>query len=43
MYVIPVRSQPLSFLTCSALQKEKEDLDDVSNELELADDEAMIP
>jgi prefoldin subunit 4 len=25
------------------LQKEKEDLDDVSNELELADDEAMIP
>lgn len=24
-------------------QKEKEDLDDVTNELELADDEAMIP
>lgn len=27
----------------SALQKEKEDLEDISNELELADDEDMIP
>jgi len=26
-----------------AVQKEKEDLEDISNELELADDEAMIP
>lgn len=26
-----------------ALQKEKEDLEDISNELELADDEDMIP
>lgn len=25
------------------LQKEKEDLEDISNELELADDEDMIP
>jgi prefoldin subunit 4 len=24
-------------------QKEKEDLDDISNELELADDEDMVP
>jgi hypothetical protein len=30
-------------LTSCAAQKEKEDLDDVSNELELADEEAMIP
>jgi hypothetical protein len=30
-------------LTSCAAQKEREDLDDVSNELELADEEAMIP
>jgi len=30
-------------LTSCAAQKGKEDLDDVSNELELADEEAMIP
>lgn len=30
-------------LTRFALQKEKEDLEDISNELELADDEDMIP
>ena len=33
----------VSVLTCCTVQKEKEDLDDVSNELELADEEAMIP
>ena len=32
-----------SILTSCAAQKEKEDLDDVSNELELADEDAMIP
>lgn len=30
-------------LTNRRLQKEKEDLDDVSNELELADEDDMIP
>jgi hypothetical protein len=33
----------VAFPNISATQKEKEDLDDVSNELELADEEAMIP
>jgi hypothetical protein len=31
------------FLTSGLSQKEKEDLDDVSNELELADEKDMIP
>jgi chaperonin cofactor prefoldin len=35
-------SYSVLMLTCS-LQKEKEDLDDVSNELELADEDDMIP
>jgi hypothetical protein len=30
-------------MVLTGLQKEKEDLDDVSNELELADEEDMIP
>jgi hypothetical protein len=43
MYVISMRGQLRPVLTCCFLQKEKEDLDDVSNELELADEDAMIP
>ena len=32
-----------SILTAGAPQKEKEDLDDISNELELADEDDKIP
>lgn len=36
-------SRMCSKLTLHGSQKEKEDLDDISNELELADDDDMIP
>ncbi len=45
MYVLQIYgalNRPV-LIFAAALQKEKEDLDDVSNELELADEEALIP
>lgn len=43
MYGIPILPLLSATSTDQHMQKEKEDLEDVSNELELADEEDMIP